>query len=119
MLKCGESKKGAWKVCGACQFTPKNDTEKAQHLFLSTHFNSEKKLQVFSEHIKSGKDVTFKEKDLQLVTTVLDRKQKNKKEQRLYLMKLCGVFALTIIIMISFYYYSKVTKNPAKISALF
>ena len=106
-IKCGEAKNGAWQSCPACQFTPVDDNDKAQHLFLSSHFNNENKLKKFSEHIKKGNDIDFKAQDLALVTAVLERKEKNKKAQQIYILKLWGVFALTIAVMIGFYYIKK------------
>ena len=103
--QCGEFKESAWITCDGCNFRPNSEREKAQGLLLSTHFNSEKKLKQFATHIRSGKELDFKEKDLAVVTDVLKTRQDHLKEQKKHIMKLAASFLLTIIFMVFFYYY--------------
>ena len=102
--RCGTYKESAWKRCKECNYRPVGDEEKAQHLLLSTHFNKAEQLASFSKHIKNGKEIEFKEKDLALVTEVLKKKYQSDKSQRAYMLKLIGCFLLTILLMIGFYY---------------
>ena len=104
-IKCGEFKESAWVRCKSCNYRPVSEEEKAQFLLLSTHFNSETKLKNFSEHIKSGKEIDFKPKDLAFVTEVLKQRYTSKSEQRKYIIKLCACFLLTVLFMVIFYYY--------------
>ena len=105
--KCGEFKESAWVSCSWCNFKPSTETEKAQCLLLSTHFNNDSQLQRFSKHIKSGKELDFKERDLQMVTQVLKQKNDSTKEQKKHILKLTGSFLLTVLFMVIFYYYKK------------
>ncbi|MCM8525988.1 MAG: hypothetical protein NE327_05700 [Lentisphaeraceae bacterium] len=105
--KCGEFKESAWVVCQSCNFKPSTDEEKAQFLLLSTHFNNEKKLKKFSEHIKAGNIIDFREQDLLMVTQVLQQKSNSIKEQKKHILKLTGSFLLTIVFMVIFYYYQR------------
>jgi hypothetical protein len=103
-LRCGSFKNNAWKRCGECNYRPVGDEEKAQHLLLSSHFNKDKKLQEFADHIKEGKEVDFKDKDLEMVTEVLKNKFQSQKNRNKYIFKLAGSFCLTIILMVIFYF---------------
>ena len=102
--RCGTFKETAWKRCTQCNYRPVGDEEKAQHLLLSTHCNTAAKLQQFSEHIKSGKSIEFKDKELALVTEILKKKYQSEKSQRAYMLKLIGCFLLTILLMVGFYF---------------
>ena len=102
--RCGTYKESAWKRCTQCNYRPVGDEEKAQHLLLSTHFNNAAKLQKFSEHIKNGQSIDFKDKDLALVTEVLKKKHQSDKQQRGYMLKLFGCFLLTVLLMVGFYF---------------
>lgn len=104
-LRCGSFKESAWNRCKECNYRPVGDEEKAQHLLMSTHFNTEKKLAGFSDHIKSGKEVDFKEKDLEMVTETLNKKFQHSKDQNKYIMKLVGSFLLTVALMVAFYLF--------------
>jgi hypothetical protein len=103
-LKCGSFKESAWNRCKDCNYRPVGDEEKAQHLLLSTHFNNDKALLQYSEHIKTGKEVDFKEKDLDVVTNILNKKFKHRQYQKMYILKLTGAFLLTIVFMVIYYY---------------
>lgn len=102
--KCGDFKPTAWKRCKSCNYRPVGDDEKAQHLLLSSHFNSEKKLLKFSEHIKDGKPLEFKKKDLEVVRLVLKDTIKRGQQHKIYIFKLAGTFLLTILFMVIFYF---------------
>ena len=104
-VKCGEYKDSAWIKCTSCDFSPNTEEERAKLLLLSTHFNNERNLRKFSQHIKNGSEVDFKEKDLEVVMQVLKTKKKSSKEHRKYILTLTGSFLLTIIFMVIFYYY--------------
>ena len=101
--RCGAFKESAWKRCTECNYRPVGDEEKAQHLLLSTHFNDSTMLKQFSEYIKNGKKIEFKEKDLARVTEVLKKKYQSDRKQRAYILKLIGCFLLTILLMVGFY----------------
>ena len=105
-LKCGSFKENAWEECPQCKHCP-TELDKAQHLLLSTHFNPKKKLDEFSECIKNGKEVEFKEKDLQTVKLVLAKKDLSKNKQRLHMLKLWGVFVLSILMIVAYYFIRK------------
>lgn len=103
--KCGEFKESAWVLCKSCNFKPSTEEEKAQYLLLSTHFNNDSRLQQFSQHIKGGNIIDFKEKDLLMVTQVLKQKHNSVKEQQKHILKLSASFLLTIVFMVILYYY--------------
>jgi hypothetical protein len=106
-LRCGAFKDGAWNRCNECNYRPVGDEEKAKHLLLSSHFNNEKILQQYSDHIKSKKEIDFKEKDLDMVTKILNKKFEHRQYQKIYLMKLTGAFLLTIVFIVIFYFVKK------------
>ena len=102
-FRCGDFKPSAWKRCTQCNYRPVGDDEKAKHLLLSTHFNNETKLKEFSEHIKNGQEVDFKDKDLEVVMIVLKDKEKNIRYERIHVLKLVGVFCLTLLLILGYY----------------
>jgi hypothetical protein len=102
--KCGEFKPTAWKRCIKCNFRPVGDDEKAQHLLLSSHFKSAKELQVISEYIQSGQALEFKKKDMDVVMLVLKDTDRRRRQEFMHMVKLCGVFLLSILMMVAYYF---------------
>ncbi|MCH2205067.1 MAG: hypothetical protein MK132_04235 [Lentisphaerales bacterium] len=102
--KCGDYKPSAWKRCTGCDYRPVGDDEKAKSLFCSSHFKSDKELELYSKHLKAGKSLEFKPKDLEVVTVVLNSKQNHKRQEKIYFLKLIGAFLLTIAFMVIFYF---------------
>lgn len=103
-FKCGEYKPTAWKRCTKCNFRPVGDDEKAKSLFCSSHFKKDKELEVYSKHLKEGKALEFKPKDLEVVTVVLNSQKNYKRQEKIYFLKLIGAFMLTIVFMVIFYF---------------
>lgn len=103
-FKCGEYKPSAWKRCTGCNYRPVGDDEKAKSLFFSTHFKKENELSTYSQHLKDGKTIEFKPKDLEVVTLVLNSKNGHKRREKIYMLKLIGAFMLTIVFMVIYYF---------------
>ncbi len=100
-IECGNTKESAWQQCPGCKFNPADEDAKAKSLLLSTHFNNEHKLSQFSSHLKKGKAIDYKPKDLDMVKNIIHQKHSSKSAQQKHILKLIACFLLTIVLMVA------------------
>jgi hypothetical protein len=58
-LQCGAFKFGAWTRCPKCFFQPDDDVTRAQHLCVSDHYLTHRRLEEISEAVRKGEPVAF------------------------------------------------------------